>query len=488
MKRIHILAILLMLIPLNSRAQKFNNLGFDKACPDSASGLCNWKLSWGDRSGIKTDSSRLLLQSNDPYGVLFLEQSARLDYGHPMQIITYTGRVRTKEVEGKGAGLNINLYDHNHILVGFKDMGGIYSLQWKKGTNATSTCSLSIVCPMDVVQVDIGVILFGKGKAWFDSCTVTYTPVEGREPSALARSYLQAVCDSIARHSLLRDFINMEEMKAMALQIAGQAARTSDCYIAVDYLLSRLRPLGDHHSFLMLPDELKSWEKEDAEEKVEYPDIRLLENCGYISVPGFHSGNKKLIRAFADSLQQGIKRLDASGIRGWVIDLRRNSGGNMEPMIMGLGPLFSQTLLGGLQDVEGKTDHWYYENGKYHWDSDTGWSIPHPVKLLQERPIAVLTSQYTGSSGEIVAISFIGNKHTRSFGQPTYGLTTGNGTFDLPDGARLFLASTLMADRNGKTYAGQIYPDTITPAIQPNSADDTFYAAVEWIRSQTGGK
>ena len=46
-------------------------------------------------------------------------------------------------------------------------------------------------------------------------------------------------------------------------------------------------------------------------------------------------------------------------------------------------------------------------------------------------------------------------------GQPTMGLTTGNGEFELPDGSFMYLASTKMVDRNGQIYSSQIEPDVI---------------------------
>jgi carboxyl-terminal processing protease len=99
-------------------------------------------------------------------------------------------------------------------------------------------------------------------------------------------------------------------------------------------------------------------------------------------------------------------------------------------------------------------------------------------------PVAVLTSNQTGSSGEIVTISFIGNAKTRSFGQPTWGLTTGNGDFALADGSKIYLASTVMADRNGKLYRSSIKPDEEIGETMVKADVVILAVAVDWIRKQ----
>jgi C-terminal processing protease CtpA/Prc len=156
----------------------------------------------------------------------------------------------------------------------------------------------------------------------------------------------------------------------------------------------------------------------------------------------------------------------------------------MEPMIAGLGPLFSSEKLGSLVDVNKNSDAWYYKDGKYFGDYYEGWSVSKPVTLRSKLPIAVLTSNRVGSSSEIVVIPFIGNAKTKSFGQPTMGLTTGNGSFGLADGSQLFLASTIMADRNDKQYTGSIKPDVQIDKMIVDKKDVVVAAAIDWIKSQ----
>ena len=156
----------------------------------------------------------------------------------------------------------------------------------------------------------------------------------------------------------------------------------------------------------------------------------------------------------------------------------------MHPMIAGLGPLIGEGTLGYFikKDTDFKlANRWYYEggiagNGKNI--SLTNSLNPYKIKKTQQK-IAVLISSKTGSSGEMTAISFIGKKNVKLFGQQSGGYTTGNVSFKLSDGSALVLASSLVADRNQKKYLKGIIPDVI---IKPSDKDDdTLKAAMAWI-------
>ena len=364
-------------------------------------------------------------------------------------------------------------------------MGGFYSIDWIRGTSGWKTYSISIICPPEAVKVKIGAILYGKGKAWFRDYEVKFTSLDNRQPSKLAIEYITAVCDTIRKHSLVRDSINLSLLKETALKIAGPAKKYEDCHLAVNYLLESLRPFGDEHSFFMKAKEVENWKTEGSQvNKVQYPSYKMIDAFGYILVPPFHGGNPKQMTAYTDSLQTAIRNLYNSGAKGWIIDLRENTGGNMAPMIPGLGPLFSSEKLGSLVNVEGKYNSWYYKEGKYYWDDEAVSVMRNPFTLPRSLPIAVLIGHQTGSSGEAVTVSFIGNEKTKLFGQPTWGLTTGNGSFDLKDGSQIFLASTIMADRNGNLYRSSINPDYIIENGVDGGLEKIISAAINWLKKE----
>lgn len=487
MKYLHkiLLQFLFLFGSLTSLAQHFKNLNFNQACDTSTTMFCNWNLTYGAKGSASRDVVDgipcLMLQGFKENSVTWTEQTSEVDFSKGMQLLTVSADIKTENAEGKGVGFNINLYDKEGNFIGFKDMGQRYSLDWIRGTNSWKRYSLSIVCPAETGKINIGAIFYGKGKAWFKKYQVSFSNISNRKPSKLALLYITAACDTIYKHSLWRDSINIRKLKKEAIQIAGDAKQYKDCYTAVQYLIESLRPFGDNHSFFMKAVEYKNWQTNGSLiSKVKFPQYKLMDSCGYILVPGFHSGNQETMKAFADSLQSAIKTLSEAGIKGWIIDLQQNDGGNQEPMIAGLGPLFSTEKLGSLIDLYGNAYSWYYKNGKYWGDGYEGWNVTSPVTLKSTLPIAVLTSNQTGSSGEVVAISFIGNVNTRSFGSPTGGFTTGTMDYELMDGSRIFLASTIMADRNAKKYKASIAPDV---PITPSDKKEIIKAVIHWIKS-----
>lgn len=481
MKSILITSLALLGVLSSATAQNFYNLDFSQACDSTRTGLCHWALSWGgNKITCRSDNGALLIESAAVRGVGFAEQTAQVTGLAELKIISLSGKIKSEQVEGKGAGFNLAVYDADGVLLFNRDMG-YASLSWVTGTRDWKEYQLSAICPPGASTVKLGVILYGKGKVWFDDFKVEIISTKDRKPSKLAKTYINAACDTIARHALHRDSVDLEKLRNTALQIAGPAKKTSDCYLGVVYLL---QALGDHHSFFMAPQEVKDWKGGANAAEVEYAHFRVADGCGYISVPHFDGDDTDLKIAFADTIQQAIRLLSRQGIQGWIIDLRNNTGGNMEPMIAGLGPLFDTQKLGYLVDVTDGRESWSYRNGAYFWEEEKKFEVSQPIVLRKRLPIAVLISPRTGSSGEIVVISFIGNGNTRLFGQPTWGLTTGNGDFDLSDGGKMFLASTVMADRNGRTYHGRIDPDVVVDPNKDANEDADLRAAIQWIKNR----
>lgn len=180
------------------------------------------------------------------------------------------------------------------------------------------------------------------------------------------------------------------------------------------------------------------------------------------------------MRSFSSKIQALIRELDAgNNIKGWIVDLRKNTGGNMWPMLAGLAPLTGAGPLGYfVQNANGKesNDVW----------NATRIKVKKSYKLKNPDPkVAVLIGPRTSSSGEMTTVAFIGSDNTRLFGQPTGGYTSANRTFLLSDGSNLLLASSYVADRNQKKYLGKITPDEVITPVPGLDAD--VNAAVIWL-------
>src|SRR5437588_353597 len=145
--------------------QGFRNLDFQQLCDTSKTGLCYWDLSWGGkgtvRPGMMDGKNSLLIEGKALNSVGFTEQAVSFSFSQT-RIVTVSARIKTDSVEGKGAGLNIGLYDSAGQLISNKDMGGFYSLDWIRGSRDWKVYSISIVCPLTTKKIRIGMILYGK--------------------------------------------------------------------------------------------------------------------------------------------------------------------------------------------------------------------------------------------------------------------------------------------------------------------------------------
>lgn len=266
-----------------------------------------------------------------------------------------------------------------------------------------------------------------------------------------------------------------KEIKMLPPKLVLKSAVVAGC------LIKRLRAVGDIHSFY-LP---KKIVEEMAVKNIatEKPGARYLgDHVGYLFVPGFASSNENVNLQFATNIQNLIKSLDQKHIiHKWVIDLRKNGGGNMYPMLAGLGPILGEGILGYFISRQGLYTSWYYINGKTGEGMGVCLKVENPY-LLQKSvsQVAILIGAGTKSSGEITTISFIGRDNCKLFGQPSGGYTTGNAIYKLSDGSSIALASAYETDRNKKRYTSKIYPDfTIEPGN--TKEDDCLKVAKAWL-------
>ncbi len=116
-----------------------------------------------------------------------------------------------------------------------------------------------------------------------------------------------------------------------------------------------LRTLGDRHSYYQQSDgriinsgllscsitlNIPSWPDE----------------IGYIKLTGCCANTDPT--TYAESIQQMIRDQDTPEKIGWVVDFTFNGGGNMWPMIAGLGPFYKEEVIGHFIDPDDVTVSW----------------------------------------------------------------------------------------------------------------------------------
>ncbi|KAF1014808.1 MAG: hypothetical protein GAK31_02295 [Stenotrophomonas maltophilia] len=191
-------------------------------------------------------------------------------------------------------------------------------------------------------------------------------------------------------------------------------------------------------------------------------------------------------KAYALALQQRITALDDGTRCGWAVDLSSNGGGNMWPMLLGLLPLLHGTpdaqgaLIGAFRTAEGLQPWRQGEGAVMQGGRPMLASRQASYRLRAGRtPVAVVVGARTASSGEAVALAFRGQPDSRSFGQPSAGVSTGNQPMTLVDGTTLLLTRNVMADRTGQGDGSRLQPDEETA-----SGPATLQAAQQWLLAQ----
>lgn len=297
-----------------------------------------------------------------------------------------------------------------------------------------------------------------------------------------AASYVLDAYEIVEANAFFSDSIDwpVEQEEAQRF-IADHATRQEDLYGLIQLLL---HDLGDGHSHFIDPEEMTYLYEGNHNNTA--PTIEQREGrIGYLGVPSFRGLSG--IDEYLTALHAGIAELDEAGTCGWIVDLRDERGGNMWAPLAGLGPLLGVTaeqdvasdanVVGYFVDSDTTRTPWRYSNGVAYIDSEPKAAASDPHELRDpDAPVAVLVGPRTASAGEAIATAFATRPNTRSFGEPTFGVPTGNEVFRLADGAGIALTTVQFADRSGQLYGpvGGLVPD------QPGGQEE----AVAWLRSQ----
>ncbi|MBX9667949.1 MAG: S41 family peptidase [Candidatus Obscuribacterales bacterium] len=328
------------------------------------------------------------------------------------------------------------------------------------------------------------------------SALVTACSAQGESDMARLspRDYLSRVIALIEKRGLRSSKVDWKIVKARSLEMITEAKSTADTYPAINYVLSEL---GDNHSFLISRTgsgtrPLKASVQPTIKKRVASP--RVLEadgkKFGFVRVGSLgDASDTEAAKTFARFLQQEISEAAQQQPVGWIVDLRGNTGGNMWPMLVGVGPLIGSGTL-GFFEYPNMNVAWFYENGEAGVVNGLGkhanFKLDNSIADLRNVPVVVLIDGATASSGEAVTISFKGRANTCLIGSHTRGLSTNNENIKLPDGATLFLTTSGEADRNQVSYDSGIAPDiTVEQSEIPLGAknDPGIRAAIAWLNT-----
>ncbi len=225
---------------------------------------------------------------------------------------------------------------------------------------------------------------------------------------------------------------------------------------------------------------------------------RLLDGgIGYVLVPAMPATTAAEVDRFARELQSKVAAIAAQKPSGWIVDLRLNGGGNLYPMLLGLGALLGEGVAGGTADANGViVQQWVLKPDGLYWRDGTG--DRRFVELAIETkspaavaPVAVLLGPMTRSSGQATALAFQGRPRCILMGEATArGYTTVTDQIPVDAQTHLQLAVGFMTDRIGKPCKSVVLPE------QPVAGQDAFdalptdpkvVAATAWLKRAAQG-
>ena len=201
------------------------------------------------------------------------------------------------------------------------------------------------------------------------------------------------------------------------------------------------------------------------------PEVKMLEGgVAYVLLPA-HSAVKVsdslYIHTVLDFLQE---HLDAAG---FVIDLQKNSGGNMHPMIAAVSPLLPEGVI-----LKFKTRRKTAPVTLQSVLRTAGVAASPDRKAPVSAPVAILTDDWTASSGEATLLCFRGLENVRVFGKPTAGYASANVPTPLADGWKLLVTIACDVARTGEVFCD----DPIDPDVP---TETPLEDALAWIRSRS---
>lgn len=455
----------ILLIPSLGFGQ-FINLDFESWDTESQS-FSQWFGIEGVSIQLDTNAIQgeraLKLESNPTTGSSYFLQVQKLKIGVPRRM-TFSGMVNTQNLDGQ-AGIYVTVRGPNGRTY--------YSQELQEASDWTKT-EIEIIIDDQSDQIYIGGILKGEGHALFDQFELIENDLSDSVHSATTQ-YIDELAIILRENSLVADEIELDRLISIGKRLVSADTTLEASYPVVEFIVNKL---NDGHSRFMTPQTYQKWKTEST--TVTWSKGEMIDKLAYIEIPGFRSGKQMQMKAFTAHLRKLIKQLDQKKPAGWIIDLRKNTGGNAYTMLAGLSPFFPSDTLALMtyrdqlqKPVLLKKRGVWFDGRRY---ANFG---KERYKLLQPR-VAVLVGPATASAGELVAISLKSLADVQVFGQPTAGVSSNNKLFELSDGGALFLTTSNYTDIDGNLFRDGLEPDILIENSE--ETDLGLDAARQWMK------
>lgn len=325
--------------------------------------------------------------------------------------------------------------------------------------------------------------------------------------ACFGQTNIKAILDTVVMKtkevSLYTSTVNWDKVEKEVYLKAENAKTIDDLKPAFEFLINQLR---DHHGRIMKRKDYSNLAYFTDYKNHRHPDIRerkdtiwkvvndldikfeykvLKDKIGYLKIVGIGPNidiEKESLRIRSALIEMSQKKIDK-----WIIDLRYNAGGNMHPMMAGIAPLVGEGIVGSLKDLKNeKLFDWEIKNGNFIYGGYQAVNLPNKPKIHKQSHIAVLTSRWTVSSGEIVATTLKGRPNTKFFGEATGGATTNTNYEEIGGEIILNISTGIYCDRNGTLYEKNIPVDIEIPfeLEKETEKDKCVIEAVKWLKGK----
>jgi hypothetical protein len=322
--------------------------------------------------------------------------------------------------------------------------------------------------------------------------------LSAQQPDSV-RIFIDSALHVMQNNSVFSKQVNWKNIAATIHRMSKNAKTYMEAAPAIKYAFDAL---GDKHGWLVFGDQDYRNPKFTPDTGRISQNIKLAASKGpkiycsvvndhyaYISIPFFGGQTDEQMTRFGQQIQDSLCKAINPTVKGIIIDLRLNAGGNIAPMLAGVSNVLGNDDVSITADSKGNiTGRTTIEGNKVMMDGILRTSLTKSGADLTKVPVAVITGPATGSSGEALAISFIGRDKAVLVGEATGGYTTANNGFLLAgEDYGIVLAVGYMTDR-----FGNVYYDNVKPDIEVVGGDDFFshakdkkiQAAVEWLAKQ----
>ncbi len=304
-----------------------------------------------------------------------------------------------------------------------------------------------------------------------------------------SKGVLDSIISITKTHSIYNDNVDWSKLEKRVYDKFIDSDSISSIIEPVKYLLSELK---DFHGFFTVIDKQYKANGEklrkvpyDNSSKVYKDEIneiykksiqskiingRILEDStAYIEIPMVlnYTNDQEINIEYALKIRKKIIELNKHNPKGYIIDLRRNLGGTVFPMLAGLGELFNDISLGGMtKDGKEFSNQWYLKDGNIYMEEDN--LIPNLPNTTcncditkVNKKVAVLIGRYTASSGELVASSLKSQKNVMLFGEQTMGMSTTTGWFLISPNVTINPATSYYMSIDKTAHIDGVIPDII---------------------------